>query len=676
MGGVRGSQSIRRAAVVFLAVSLVVGAVGPHVGGVGGSDGASHPDAPEVREAIADSRSYLFSAQEPYGDHWASNVTMGIFDVRSSLFYAALLERLDARPDSKQRALEWALSRRAEGGGWNDSVSNYLGILVLENVDAERYGDAIADVEAENERLNYSLTDGDAFQTFFESDLHVRVLYLAMSDRYGREELFDEDAVDRRNRRLVEMTPAFEDGFAPNESFVIPSAINTMLAVGVLTYETRENPSNRTEEVANRSRELLLATRLASGEWAMTKDNLLGVLALTEAGYTADDPEIARVLTYLEEKRQAPDGRLMPYKLPVWDTAFAMTALHESGVDPSNDSMQRAAKWLWEARTAPLATRDADTPLDRHPVLFGPYLGGGWGYKPYVHSDWDDTAAAIEAMSIYHDRIVDDQIAFLFDVQNEDGSWSGLATDFSPLNESEKRQVIEWADEQFYEVFFTNQPSPDVTGHALLALGANGYTVENNESVRAAVRWLLDNDDAEGGWEGVWGRGYTYGTSRALLGMEAVGADMDRPAVDRAAGTILALQRPDGSWGIEGSSPTHTAWALEALLAADVSPDHPAVRRGVRYLLDAQRADGSWETDRMMHNWGTLHYSLSVFTQAAGLKALVAYADATGIEYEPNGGDDGDGERSMVVPLVAAVPLFAVFAWVYVIGGRNRRRSR
>jgi squalene-hopene/tetraprenyl-beta-curcumene cyclase len=70
---------------------------------------------------------------------------------------------------------------------------------------------------------------------------------------------------------------------------------------------------------------------------------------------------------------------------------------------------------------------------------------------------------------------------------------------------------------------------------------------------------------------------------------------------------LIAIQNADGGWGEDGSSyrldyqgfepapstPSQTAWALLALMAAGVL-DHPAVARGVEYLISTQRADGLW----------------------------------------------------------------------------------
>src|SRR5206468_138577 len=75
----------------------------------------------------------------------------------------------------------------------------------------------------------------------------------------------------------------------------------------------------------------------------------------------------------------------------------------------------------------------------------------------------------------------------------------------------------------------------------------------------AAVRWLIDHQNVDGGW----------------------GEDL-RSYVD-------------ASWvGRGASTASQTAWALLALLAARERTSD-AVERGVAWLADTQRPDGTWD---------------------------------------------------------------------------------
>ncbi len=87
----------------------------------------------------------------------------------------------------------------------------------------------------------------------------------------------------------------------------------------------------------------------------------------------------------------------------------------------------------------------------------------------------------------------------------------------------------------------------------------------------------------------------------------AIGEDMRQDYVRKAILWLEHHQLEDGGWG-EGcesyanpelrgkgpSTPSQTAWALMALIAAGDAHGE-AARRGVEYLLQTQQAHGSWD---------------------------------------------------------------------------------
>jgi squalene-hopene/tetraprenyl-beta-curcumene cyclase len=95
------------------------------------------------------------------------------------------------------------------------------------------------------------------------------------------------------------------------------------------------------------------------------------------------------------------------------------------------------------------------------------------------------------------------------------------------------------------------------TGAAVPAAIAAGVRPDDPR-IRAAVHWLEDHQNADGGW----------------------GEDMRSYA--------------DSAWRGRGeSTASQTAWALLALLAAGERDQ--AVERGVAWLAETQRADGTWD---------------------------------------------------------------------------------
>jgi squalene-hopene/tetraprenyl-beta-curcumene cyclase len=154
--------------------------------------------------------------------------------------------------------------------------------------------------------------------------------------------------------------------------------------------------------------------------------------------------------------------------------------------------------------------------------------------------------------------------------------------------------------------------SPDMTGHALLALpDPNGRP---GEAVQRGLRWLLGAQDRAGRWAAQWGCYYIFGTAAAVEALVLGGVPASHQVVRRGVSWLLDHQNDDGGWGESvqavldeswagrgESTVSQTSWALLALIPA-CGPDHQAVRRGVAFLLDRYRAQAHpWAEPQ--HTW-------------------------------------------------------------------------
>ena len=111
----------------------------------------------------------------------------------------------------------------------------------------------------------------------------------------------------------------------------------------------------------------------------------------------------------------------------------------------------------------------------------------------------------------------------------------------------------------------------------------------------------------------VWTLGvdHVYGVGAVLPGLEAAGLPPDHPAFRRAVGWLEAHQNEDGGFGEDcrsydrgeagrawrgrgESTPSQTAWALLALVAAGEAGSEPS-SRAVDWLCRAQKRNGGWD---------------------------------------------------------------------------------
>jgi squalene-hopene/tetraprenyl-beta-curcumene cyclase len=120
---------------------------------------------------------------------------------------------------------------------------------------------------------------------------------------------------------------------------------------------------------------------------------------------------------------------------------------------------------------------------------------------------------------------------------------------------------------------------------------------------------LRGQQEPEGSWFGRWGVNHIYGVGAVLPALAAVDEPMDGVTVRRAVHWLLQRQNRDGGWGEScasyvdvaargrgESTPSQTAWALCALVAAGRA-DSRAAERGVQFLAETQRTDGSWDEE-------------------------------------------------------------------------------
>jgi squalene-hopene/tetraprenyl-beta-curcumene cyclase len=330
------------------------------------------------------------------------------------------------------------------------------------------------------------------------------------------------------------------------------------------------------------------------------------IVALRCLGYAEDDPVLQKQVRELEklEIEERDTLRVQPCFSPVWDTALALNALVESGLEPTDPALQAGARWLLDRRGHAAGDWRVKNPESDRPGWYFEYA------NPY-YPDNDTTAKVLTALSKVRLAAEDDEDgqrrqalheahAWHVSMQNRDGGWAAFDKDC----DKQLLTHVPFADHNA----MIDPSNEDITARILETMACLGYD-RHYAPARRGVRYMLGRQCADGSWYGRWGCNYLYGTWLALYGLGRIGEDLRAPWARRAVDWLRTVQNPDGGWGELPRSyedPSHkgrgpstasqTAWALMGLLAAG-EVRSAEVRRGLSWLLADQRADGSWKEE-------------------------------------------------------------------------------
>jgi len=332
----------------------------------------------------------------------------------------------------------------------------------------------------------------------------------------------------------------------------------------------------------------------ADGSWGGIQPPWVwSLIMLAALGHGFEDETFARGLAGWERFMVREGDRLRPEacQSPVWDTALSVLALRAAGIPADDPRLQAAGSWLIGEEV----TVRGDWAI-RRPDL----VPGGWSFEfdNDLYPDIDDTVVVALALRELElgDEAVRRGLDWTVGMQSRSGGWGAFDAD----NEALWLYRLPMCD--FGKV--TDEPSADVTAHALETLGREaGY----DSAVASGLDWLLAEQEPDGSWFGRWGVNHLYGTGAAVPALEACGVPPEHPAIRRALSWLDSVQQPSGAFGEDilsysdparrgrgAATPSQTAWALLAYVAGGAERGL-STQRAAEYLCQTQCPNGDWD---------------------------------------------------------------------------------
>lgn len=372
-------------------------------------------------------------------------------------------------------------------------------------------------------------------------------------------------------------------------------------------------------EAAIKKAEQFMLERIESDGtlYSFASSTIFMVFALLALDYAKQHPLITNAIQGLTSMQYPTEGRITIQNSPstIWDTALISYALQEARIPAAYQAIQRSADYLLTVqhnKKADWSIHNPDT------------VPGGWGFSETntLNPDVDDTTAALRAihsLTITQPSYLNSWnrgLNWVLSMQNKDGGWPAF-------EKNTNNEILTWLAIDGAKSAAIDPSEADLTGRTLEYLGNFTGLDTKHEFINQGTKWLFEHQEKNGSWYGRWGVCYIYGTWAALTGLQAVGVPVTHDVLQKGANWLLSIQNPDGGWGeschsdrqlqyvaLGESTPSQTAWALDALIAVQPSPT-PAVDKGILRLIAILQEDdwmSSYPTGAGLPGYFYSHY--------------------------------------------------------------------
>ncbi|MEA5577346.1 squalene--hopene cyclase [Anabaena sp. UHCC 0451] len=381
----------------------------------------------------------------------------------------------------------------------------------------------------------------------------------------------------------------------------------------------------------------ILERQEATGDWGGIIPAMLNsLLALKCLDYDANDPIIYRGLKAVDNFAIETENSycVQPCVSPVWDTAWAIRALIDSGFPADNPVIVKAGEWLIEKQILDYGDWNVKNKQGKP---------GAWAFEfdNRFYPDVDDSAVVV--MALHQAKLPNENLKkqaikralnWIASMQCQPGGWAAFDID----NDQEWLNSVPYGDLKA----MIDPNTVDVTARVIEMLGACNLSIQPNK-LKKSLDYLLHEQEKEGCWFGRWGVNYIYGTSGVLSALALINPQKYRPHIEQGAAWLVKVQNLDGGWGetcfsyndssLKGkgdSTASQTAWALIGLIAAGEATGKmslDSIEKGINYLLETQKSDGTWDESYFTGTGFPCHFYLKyhLYQQYFPLMALGKY---------------------------------------------------
>lgn len=517
-------------------------------------------------------RSRLLDARTTEG-HWEGSLSSSALSTATAVCVMRVAEAAPSHAELARAGMAWLGANQNDDGGWGDTVDSpsNLSTTVLcwsqwltYDSDSQTTRSATQWIEkrvgsADPAAIAFAIEDG------YGKDRTFAVPILAMCAVSG--------AFGEPNDAWRHVRPfPFELALVPRTLFrhlrlaVVSYALPALIAIGYARFYHRppRNPVSRVLRCASAGRALRLLREIqpASGGFLeaipLTSLVVMNLAACRDSGTVR--PVIERGLEFLCRTARKDGSWPIDSNLATWLTTLSVNALGGGDQSPEQDQPNADVirTWILDQQ---ITERNRYT--DAAP--------GGWAWTDLSGGvpDADDTSGCLLALHALGPdrpesvRAAHDGIQWLLSLRNRDG---GVPT-----------FCRGWGHLPF------DRSCPDITIHACQALDAWRSRVEPRMQSRidafqrSALNYLERSQTCDNSWLPLWfgAQGAPgmlnplYGTTRVVRGLAQVGSESS-PMLLRGVEWLLDAQDAGGGWGaLSGATPTieETALALEALAA-------------------------------------------------------------------------------------------------------------